>query len=81
MAILLLIEANAAENIEAGRSTKTPEEFLFDLGHAHILLGDIVGERKERRKPTKYFLSTAPVEATLEQMVFVTKMHWRIERA
>ena len=31
-------------------------------------------------EPTKYFLTTAPSEATLEQMVFVTKMRWRIER-
>jgi len=31
-------------------------------------------------EPTKYFLSTAPTEATLEQLVFVTKMRWRIER-
>jgi len=31
-------------------------------------------------EPAKYFLSTAPEEATLEQMVFVTKMRWRIER-
>jgi SRSO17 transposase len=31
-------------------------------------------------EPTKYFLSTAPVEATLEQLVFVAKMRWRIER-
>jgi len=31
-------------------------------------------------EPTKYFLSTAPAEATLEQLVFVTKMRWRIER-
>ena len=31
-------------------------------------------------EPTKYFLSTAPDEATLEQLVFVTKMRWRIER-
>ena len=31
-------------------------------------------------EPTKYFLSTAPNEATLEQLVFVTKMRWRIER-
>ena len=29
---------------------------------------------------TKYFLTTAPSGATLEQMVFVTKMRWRIER-
>lgn len=31
-------------------------------------------------EPIKYFLSTAPAEATLEQLVFVTKMRWRIER-
>jgi len=31
-------------------------------------------------EPTKYFLTTAPQDATLEQMVFVTKMRWRIER-
>ena len=31
-------------------------------------------------EPTKYFLTTAPDEATLEQMVFVAKMRWRIER-
>lgn len=31
-------------------------------------------------EPTKYFLSTAPAEATLEQLAFVTKMRWRIER-
>ena len=31
-------------------------------------------------EPTKYFLSTAPADATLEQLVFVTKMRWRIER-
>lgn len=31
-------------------------------------------------EPLKYFLSTAPEEATLEQLVFVTKMRWRIER-
>lgn len=31
-------------------------------------------------EPTKYFLTTAPCEATLEQMVFVAKMRWRIER-
>jgi hypothetical protein len=32
-------------------------------------------------EPTKYFLSTAPADATPEQLVFVTKMRWRIERA
>lgn len=31
-------------------------------------------------EPLKYFMSTAPVDATLEQLVFVTKMRWRIER-
>jgi SRSO17 transposase len=31
-------------------------------------------------EPIKYFLSTAPEWATLEQLVFVTKMRWRIER-
>jgi SRSO17 transposase len=31
-------------------------------------------------EPTKYFLSTAPADATTEQLVFVTKVRWRIER-
>ena len=31
-------------------------------------------------EPAKYFLTTAPEDASLEQMVFVTKMRWRIER-
>jgi SRSO17 transposase len=31
-------------------------------------------------EPAKYFLCTGPSEATLEQLVFVTKMRWRIER-
>jgi SRSO17 transposase len=31
-------------------------------------------------EPAKYFFTTAPQDATLEQMVFVTKMRWRIER-
>ena len=31
-------------------------------------------------EPVKYFLSTAPDYATLEQLVFVAKMRWRIER-
>ena len=35
---------------------------------------------EDEPEPTKYFLSTAPVEATLEQLIFVTKMRWRIER-
>ena len=32
------------------------------------------------KEPLKYFLSTAPEQATIEQMVFVAKMRWRIER-
>ena len=35
---------------------------------------------EDEAEPTKYFLTTAPSYATLEQMVFVTKMRWRIER-
>lgn len=31
-------------------------------------------------EPLKYFFSTAPTGATLDQIVFVTKMRWRIER-
>ncbi len=31
-------------------------------------------------EPLKYFLCTAPCDATLEQIVYVTKMRWRIER-
>ncbi|AMV48346.1 hypothetical protein ATN79_47690 [Paraburkholderia caribensis] len=31
-------------------------------------------------EPFKDFLTTAPEEATLEQLVFVTTMRWRIER-
>lgn len=31
-------------------------------------------------EPLKYFLSTAPEDATIEQIVFVTKMRWQIER-
>ena len=31
-------------------------------------------------EPINYFLSTAPPGATLEQLVFVTQMRWRIER-
>lgn len=31
-------------------------------------------------EPAKYFLTTAPEEATREEMVFVTKTRWRIER-
>ena len=33
-----------------------------------------------QKEPAKYFLSTAPEYATLEQLVFVAKMRWRIER-
>ena len=31
-------------------------------------------------EPLKYFVSTAPPEASLEELVYVTKMRWRIER-
>ena len=31
-------------------------------------------------EPAKYFLSTGPSDATAEQLVYVTKMRWRIER-
>ena len=31
-------------------------------------------------EPAKYFLTSAPQDAALEQMVFVAKMRWRIER-
>jgi SRSO17 transposase len=34
-----------------------------------------------QKEPVKYFLSTAPEYASLEQLVFVGKMRWRIERA
>ena len=33
-----------------------------------------------KKEPVKYFLSTAPAYASLEQLVFVAKMRWRIER-
>ena len=35
---------------------------------------------EDRAEPAKYWSTTAPDDATLEQMVFVTKMRWRIER-
>ena len=35
---------------------------------------------EDEDEPTKYFLSTGPENATLEQLVFVAKMRWRIER-
>lgn len=31
-------------------------------------------------EPARYWFSTAPAEATLQQLVFVAKMRWRIER-
>lgn len=31
-------------------------------------------------EPLRYYLSNGPVDASLEQLVFVTKMRWRIER-
>ena len=35
---------------------------------------------EDEKEPAKYFLSTAPEYASLEQLVFVAKMRWRIER-
>ena len=32
------------------------------------------------KEPVKYVLSTAPVDVSLEQLVFVAKMRWRIKR-
>jgi SRSO17 transposase len=31
-------------------------------------------------EPLKYFLATAPADTSLAQLVYVTKMRWRIER-
>ncbi|KWK76055.1 IS701 family transposase [Burkholderia ubonensis] len=49
-------------------SEQRPEEWL------------LIEWPKEDAEPLKYFLSTAPADATIEQLVFVTKMRWRIER-
>jgi SRSO17 transposase len=49
-------------------SEQRPEEWL------------LIEWPKEDTEPLKYFLSTAPADATIEQLVFVTKMRWRIER-
>ena len=38
------IRADGAESFEAVHGTKAAGDFLFDLGHAHGLLGDVVGE-------------------------------------
>lgn len=35
---------------------------------------------EEESEPLRYYLSNAPADATLDQLVFVTKMRWRIER-
>ena len=35
---------------------------------------------EDEPEPAKYFLFTAPLDATLGQLVFMTKMRWRIER-
>ena len=48
--VALLVErgeigADRAEGFEAGCGTEAAGDFLFDLGHAHGLLGNIVGER------------------------------------
>ena len=39
------IGANDAESIEACLGAEAAGDFLFDLGHADRLLGDVVGER------------------------------------
>ncbi|MDH6148163.1 SRSO17 transposase [Paraburkholderia sp. WSM4179] len=49
-------------------SEQRPEEWL------------LIEWPKKEAEPLKYFLSTAPADATIEQLVFVTKMRWRIER-
>ena len=38
------IGSNGAEGIESGLGTEAAGDLLFDLGHAHRLLGDIVGK-------------------------------------
>jgi SRSO17 transposase len=50
------------------RSEMRPEEWL------------LIEWPEGESEPTKHFLSTAPVWATLAQLVFVAKMRWRIER-
>ena len=35
---------------------------------------------KDEKEPTKYFLSTLPLETTRKELVRITKMRWRIER-
>ena len=50
------------------RSTLRPEEWLLIEWPA----GDT--------EPLKYFLSTLPANIPMEQLVFITKMRWRIER-
>ena len=39
------IGSNGAEGIETRLGTEAAGDLLFDLGHAHRLLGDVVGER------------------------------------
>jgi SRSO17 transposase len=50
------------------RGTPRPQEWL------------LIEWPEGEAEPLKYFLSTAPAQATTEQMVFVSKMRWRIER-
>lgn len=50
------------------RSTLRPEEWL------------LVEWPEGDAEPLKYFLATVPADTSLEQLVYVTKMRWRIER-
>lgn len=51
-----------------GRSTPRPEEWL------------LIEWPEEDAEPLKYFLATLPADTPIEQLVYVTKMRWRIER-
>lgn len=53
---------------DSSRNTLRPPEWLL----IEWPLGDT--------EPLKYFLATAPADTSLAQLVYVTKMRWRIER-
>jgi SRSO17 transposase len=50
------------------RSSQRPEEWL------------LIEWPEGDAEPLKYFLSSLPVDTPIEQLVYVTKMRWRIER-
>jgi SRSO17 transposase len=50
------------------RSSQRPEEWL------------LIEWPEGEAEPLKYFLSTLPANTSIEQLVYVTKMRWRIER-